>query len=89
MLAAETSLGAGWQGETPLWFSILKKAEARTGGERLGPVGGRIVAAVLATSIECDPNSYRAVDPGRTPTLPATEPGEYALADVLQFATVG
>jgi len=37
----------GWKGETPLWFYILREADACTGGHRLGPVGGRIVTEVL------------------------------------------
>ena len=38
----EVGLGpAGWRLETPLWFYLLKEAEHRGGGERLGPVGGR------------------------------------------------
>src|SRR5262249_9183184 len=34
---------AGWTGETPLWYYILREADVHTGGDRLGPVGGRIV----------------------------------------------
>jgi len=34
----------GWHAETPLWYYILREADACTGGHRLGPVGGRIVA---------------------------------------------
>ena len=30
----------GWQGETPLWFYVLREADARGDGDRLGPVGG-------------------------------------------------
>src|ERR1700722_17623444 len=37
----------GWHGETPLWYYILREADACTGGHSLGPVGGRIVAEVL------------------------------------------
>src|SRR5205823_6724924 len=33
----------GWLDETPLWYYILREAAACTGGDRLGPVGGRIV----------------------------------------------
>jgi hypothetical protein len=40
----------GWQGETPLWYYILREADACTGGHRLGPVRGRIVAEVLVES---------------------------------------
>ena len=69
-------IGLGWAGETPLWFYILKEAEIMHGGERLGPVGGRIVGEVLVGIIDGDPESFRAVDPDWWPTLPggATAP---------------
>jgi hypothetical protein len=49
----------GWRGETPLWFYILREADACTGGDVLGPVGGRIVAEVLVGLIDADPGSFR------------------------------
>jgi len=49
----------GWRGETPLWYYILREAYASTGGHRLGPVGGRIVAEVLVGLIDADPTSFR------------------------------
>lgn len=48
----------GWRGETPLWYYILREADVYTGGDRLGPVGGRIVAEVLVGLIEADPTSF-------------------------------
>ena len=48
-----------WQGETPLWYYILREAAACTGGHRLGPVGGRIVTEVLVGLIDADPTSFR------------------------------
>jgi Animal haem peroxidase len=52
-----------WRGETPLWYYILREADACTGGHRLGPVGGRIVAEVLVGLIDADATSYRRSDP--------------------------
>jgi hypothetical protein len=49
----------GWKGETPLWYYILRESDVCTGGDRLGPVGGRIVADVLVGLIDADPSSYR------------------------------
>jgi hypothetical protein len=73
----------GWAGETPLWFYILKEAEVLHDGDRLGPVGGRIVGEVLVGIIDADPESFRSVDPGWTPTLPARRAGAFGLADIL------
>jgi hypothetical protein len=73
----------GWAGETPLWFYILKEADVLHDGERLGPVGGRIVGEVLVGIIDADPESFRSVDPTWTPTMPARRAGAFGLADIL------
>ena len=58
----------GWGGEAPLWFYILKEAELPPyNAERLGPVGGRIVAEVLIGLLQQDPNSYLYLDPPGNP----------------------
>ena len=49
----------GWEGETPLWYFILREADICTGGHRLGPVGGTIVTEVLVGLIDADATSYR------------------------------
>jgi hypothetical protein len=74
-----------WTGETPLWFYVLKEAEVQCDGERLGEVGGRIVAEVLLGLIEGDPHSYRNIDPHWRPTLPGARAGEFTMADLLAF----
>jgi hypothetical protein len=73
----------GWVGETPLWFYVLREADVLQDGDRLGPVGGRIVGEVLVGIIDADPGSFRSVDPDWTPTLPARPPGAFGLADIL------
>lgn len=81
--AGENPLTAsGWAGGTPLWLYFLLEASARTGGERLGPAGGRIVAEVLTGLIDADPASYRAIEPGWTPTLLARG-ARFGLTDLL------
>ena len=49
----------GWHGETPLWYYILREADTCTGGQHLGPVGGRIVTDVLVGLIDADATSFR------------------------------
>lgn len=39
------------QFRTPLWYYVIKEAEIKCGGEQLGPLGGRIVAEVIAGGI--------------------------------------
>ena len=73
----------GWTGGTPLWIYVLKEAEALHQGDRLGPVGGRIVGEVLIGIIDADPESFRSVDRRWKPTLPAYEPESFGIADIL------
>jgi hypothetical protein len=83
----ELELGQfGWQGETPLWYYVLKESEMREEGERLGAVGGRIVAEVLLGLIDADPRSFRSVDPAWHPPLPGARDGTFTMADFLRFA---
>jgi hypothetical protein len=76
----------GWDGETPLWFYILREADVRADGNRLGEVGGRIVGEVLVGIVDADAESYRAVDRSWRPTLPASDPARYTLLDLLTAA---
>ena len=73
----------GWRDETPLWFYILREADVIGDGDRLGPVGGRIVGEVLVGLLNADPESFRSADPNWKPTLPAARAGHYSLADLL------
>ena len=59
---------AGWRGETPLWYYILREADVRCGGSRLGAVGGRIVGEVLVGLLDHDPTSVRFAPDGWRPT---------------------
>jgi hypothetical protein len=75
-----------WTSETPLWYYILKEAEVRYRGERLGEVGGRIVAEVLLGLIDGDPNSYRNAEVEWRPELPSAQVGHFTMADLLHYA---
>jgi hypothetical protein len=78
----------GWSGEAPLWFYILKEAELPPyHGERLGPVGGRIVAEVLVGLLQRDPNSYLYLDSAWKPAPPlAPMTGQFTFVDLLRYA---
>ena len=49
----------GWRGDTPLWYYIQREADVRCNGNRLGPVGARIVGEVLVGLLDLDPTSVR------------------------------
>jgi hypothetical protein len=80
----------GWGGEAPLWYYILKEAELPPNNtERLGAVGGRIVAEVLVGLLQRDPNSYLYLDPAWKPAPPiAPVSGQFGFVDLLRFAGV-
>lgn len=48
---------AGYVAQTPLWFYVLKEAEMRHRGLRLGPLGTHLVAGTIAGLIMHDPDS--------------------------------
>jgi heme peroxidase len=64
---------AGWRGETPLWYYVLREADVRCGGNRLGPVGARIVGEVLVGLLDRDPTSVRHAPKDRQPALSLLE----------------
>jgi hypothetical protein len=78
----------GWGGEAPLWFYILKEAELPPyNGERLGPVGGRIMAEVLVGLLQRDPNSYLYLNAAWKPAPPiAPTTGQFTFVDLLKYA---
>ncbi len=80
----------GWGGEAPLCYYILKEAELPPNNtERLGAVGGRIVAEVLVGLLQRDPNSYLYLDPAWKPAPPiAPVAGQFGFVDLLRFAGV-
>lgn len=78
----------GWKSETPLWYYILKEAEVRHAGERLGEVGGCIVAEVLLGLLAADPTSYFSAETEWSPTLPGSQKGDFTITDLLRFAGV-
>ena len=78
----------GWGGEAPLWYYILKEAELPPNdAQRLGAVGGRIVAEVLVGLLQKDPNSYLYLDPAWRPSPPiAPAAGQFGFVDLLRYA---
>jgi Animal haem peroxidase len=74
----------GFDKNTPLWYYILKEAQMKSGGLRLGPVGARIVAEVFIGLVAGDVTSYLS-DPTWKPTLPAKTPGTFLMSDLLRF----
>lgn len=85
------NLAAAFNDNTPLWFYILKEAEVRCNGKKLGPVGGRIVAEVLIGLLDGDPSSYLSAEPTWQPKkdqFGAPQNGKFFMADLLRFAAV-
>jgi hypothetical protein len=75
-------------GEAPLWYYLLREAEVRTEGRRLGPTGARIVAEVFVGLLWADESSFLRSSPAWAPELPAQTPGRFTIVDLLRFAGV-
>jgi len=89
-LAELQSIRPSFVESTPLFYYILKEAELREDGLRLGPMGARIVAEVFIGLLQLDPDSYLSVQPDWVPTLP-THDGtaqSFRMIDFLTFAGV-
>jgi hypothetical protein len=86
-LAELQPIAASFVQSTPLFYYILKEAEVVESGNRLGPVGGRIIAEVFIGLLQLDPQSYLTVQPNWVPTLPA-QGGSFRMIDFLTFASV-
>lgn len=78
----------GLDRSTPLWYYILKEAEALENGLRLGPVGSRIVGEVLIGLLNAKKDACPVTDENCKPTLPSAHPGDFELTDLLNFAGV-
>ena len=83
----------GFDDRTPLWFYILREAAVFEDGERLGPVGARIVAEVFIGLLQGDRASYLSQDPEWQPflsTIDTSKTGDdFRMVDLLRFAGVG
>jgi hypothetical protein len=89
-LAELQPIRASFVEKTPLFYYILKEAELREDGLRLGPVGARIVAEVFIGLLQLDPDSFFSVQPSWVPTLPTHDgtPESFRMIDFLTFAGV-
>jgi hypothetical protein len=61
--------------ETPLWYYILKESEVRYNGNRIGPVGSRIIAETLYGALLHDPESIL-----NHPEAEASKPPKWTIA---------
>jgi Animal haem peroxidase len=89
-LAELQTIRPGFVQSTPLFYYILKEAQLREDGLRLGPMGARIVAEVFIGLLQVDPDSYLSVQPNWVPTLPTHDgtPESFRMIDFLTFAGV-
>ena len=76
----------GLHKRTPLWYYVLREAEVHSGGQQLGPVGGRIVGEVMIGLLQGDTTSYLKQEPDWTPELGAGD--DFTMVDLLKFAGV-
>lgn len=76
---AAAILDGGFADETPLWFYVLKEAELKGLGGRLGPLGTRIIAETLVGLVVSDAQSYWNATGGRWSPDDAATDGHAAI----------
>jgi hypothetical protein len=70
---------------TPMWYYILREAERFAGGQKLGPLGGRIVMETLHAAIDASDDSILN-DGSWRPSLPRVNESFFTMPDLLAFA---
>jgi hypothetical protein len=97
-LWAKPAWQAQLNGNTPLWYYVLREAELLGvehapgdpmigfGGQHLGPVGSTIIAETFVGLLIRDPNSYLNRWPQFEPVLPKRG-ATFTVGDLLAFAT--
>lgn len=75
----------GMHRQTPLWYYVLKEAQALHDGNRLGPVGSLIIAETFLGLVHGDHNSFMWRRSNWTPELPSKQKGDFTMADLLRF----
>lgn len=75
---------------TPFWYYILKEAELKEQGLRLGPLGSRVIGEVIIGLLQVDPMSYLRMNPNWVPTIPTAtgNPLDFRMRDFLTYARV-
>ena len=85
-------VAGGFDTRTPLWFYVLKEAEAQADGQSLGRVGSRLISETIIGQIRNDPTSFLNAGYGTfTPADGVRLPGGrlvVTIKDFLTFATV-
>jgi hypothetical protein len=74
--------GHGFDVQTPLWFYMLKEAEVKQGGLRMGELGSRILVETFHGLIAGSDHSILKT-PGWKPTLTSVNPDHYSMTDLL------
>ncbi len=89
-LAELQPIRASFVTSTPLFYYVVKEAELREDGLRLGTVGERLVAEVFIGLLQLDPDSYVNAQSSWVCTLPTHDgnPQSFRMIDLLTFAGV-
>ncbi|MBC4019265.1 heme peroxidase [Siccirubricoccus deserti] len=74
---------SGLHQRTPLWYYVLKEAQILGKGQRLGPVGSRILAEVFVGLLQGDDESFLTTAPDWKPTLGKGR--DFTMPDLLRF----
>jgi hypothetical protein len=80
------SIDPVFKDNAPLWFYILAEAQETSRGERLGPVGSRIIMETFVGLLLADPYSFLRRDPLWKPDS-AQKGGKFEMAEFIREAS--
>ena len=87
VLQVHGDISAKGMKETPLWYYILQEAQQLGSGNKLGPVGGRIVGEVIVGLIEqYRDRTGKGLDLIPEVKVPQVDAGRFQIIDLLKFA---
>ena len=87
-LAILNSNGGLLKIKTPLWYYILREAAVLGSGNRLGPLGAKIVADTFVRMLKRDGESYLNTATPFTPFLPSDVLGDFTVTDIIKLSGV-
>lgn len=72
--------------KSPLWYYVLREAAVVSLGEKLGPLGARVVTRTFVRMLKRDAGSFLNTAVVFSPFLPSAVPGDFTVVDLIKFA---
>jgi hypothetical protein len=82
------AIANSFAGKAPLWYYVLAEAEHRNDGEKLGPLGGRLVMETIVGLMVADQNSILGKQSAFRPSY-LNQESKFGMTELITVATGG